>query len=168
MAVVRIEVDSLTAKVFSPYAPERVEVIKSIPGRQWSGDGKFWRIPVTQVPALKVALEVIGDQVVIVGQTEQPPRQSGDDGEARRLRAENTRLERENGRLRQEAQRLRNEAAARKSNWAETLLSKLGPEQAERAYKRLASVLHPDVGGPDELMRDLNVAHDLLGSRGWR
>lgn len=169
MALVRIEVDGLTARVFSPYDPQRVEVIKSIPGRHWDKDGKCWVVPTVQVPGIKVALEAIGDTVLIVGAAEPPPRQrQADDGEVRILKDANRRLERDLARLRQENQRLRSETAARGGSWAETLLRKLTPEQAEKAYKKLATVLHPDVGGSAELMRDLNVAHDLLGEKSWR
>lgn len=46
--------------------------------------------------------------------------------------------------------------------WAETLLTRLSPEQADKAYKALSRVLHPDAGGDAELMQQLNRARDVL------
>lgn len=167
MALVRIEIDGFTAKVYSSYDPGRVDIIKSIPGRRWDKDGKFWEIPTGQVPSLKVALEAIGDAIVISGQAEQPPR--SDDGEVRRLREENQRLQRDKQRIEQQIIRMRNEAAAANGrNWAEQLLGACDPDLADKVFKRLTAVLHPDAGGHDELMKQLNVARDLLNARSYR
>lgn len=170
MALVRIEIAESTAEVYSPYGPERLEVIKSIPGRRWDKDGRFWEIPTTRVPSLKAALEAIGDSVVIAGSGERPPPQhdaGAGDAELRRLEAANRVLEREKQHLEQQVVRMRNEAAASDHNWAEQLLGKLSPEQSDKAYKALTKVLHPDAGGDNNLMRDLNVARDSMSARAW-
>jgi hypothetical protein len=176
VALVRIEVDTFDAEVYSPYNPERVEIIRTIPGRSWDKEAKFWSIPANQVPSLVIALQAFGDTVQIhqrpPGDRTPPPGGGRDTSylelKLRLAKEQNRDLLRENQRLRQEGQRARNESSARRSNWAEDLLSKLSPEQAKQAYRKLALVLHPDVGGPPDLMRDLNVANDLLGERSWR
>jgi hypothetical protein len=172
MALVRIEVAGFEARIYSPFSAERVELIKTIPYRTWDKEGKCWRIPVAQVPSLTIALQGIGDRVQI---NQAPPESGpppagggggpGDQARLRRLEKANTELKRENQRLNQELIRRRNEQSAQRSSWAEHLLIKLSPDQAEKAYKKLALVLHPDVGGDNGLMRDLNVAFDLLGRR---
>lgn len=167
MALVRIEVDGTEAHVYSPYHPDRIEVIKTIPGRSWDKEGKFWTIPTYQVPSLVVALQTIGDQVQINQKPDRPP-PPADSGKLRKAQEQIHALETENRRLRRDLQRAGSEASATRHNWAYDLLAKLDPEQAEKAYKRLAGVLHPDAGGPSDLMRDLNVARDLLGERSWR
>ncbi|HZN75693.1 MAG TPA: hypothetical protein VFC00_29020 [Micromonosporaceae bacterium] len=168
MALVRIQVIGLVAEVFSPYDPDRIEVIKTVPGRRWDKTGRFWEIPTAQVPALKLSLETNGDKVVIVGLVSDPPprQRASDDSEVRRLRAEKQRLEQESGRLRQEVQRLRNEAAARGHSWAGQLLDQCPPALAEKVFKALTRVLHPDAGGDNDLQRDLNVARDRQGT--WK
>lgn len=48
-------------------------------------------------------------------------------------------------------------------NWAESTLTTVGkvsPDLMERAFKALAKVLHPDVGGDTRLMQTLNDAHE--------
>lgn len=156
MTDVRIEVTGQFANVYSAYDELRLSLIKELTYRKWSKTAKCWVIQASQVDTLKWKLETSGDTVLVTypgGPT--PP---ASDDELRRvllrLQAENTRL--------------RNEAAARKGNWAETLLSQCSPELAEKVFKRLTPVLHPDTGGTHELMRDLNVARDLLAERSPR
>jgi hypothetical protein len=171
MALVRIEVAGFEARVYSPFSAERVEIIKTIPYRTWDKEDKCWRIPWAQVASLTIALQGIGDRVQIhQAPPESGPPPAGDSGPGdqarlRQLEKANTELRRENQRLNQELIRRRNEQSAQRSSWAENLLVKLSPDQAEKAYRKLALVLHPDVGGDNDLMRDLNVAFDLLGHR---
>lgn len=148
MALVRIEVNGGLAEVHSPYDPDRIEVIRTIPGRVWNKDGKFWTIPASRVASLRAALEAYGDQVQVHSAS------SPDD-------ATIARLEREKQRLQQEIIRLKNSQAATAQSWAEQLLGKLTPEQADKAYKALSRVLHPDVGGDTRLMQQLNAARSL-------
>jgi hypothetical protein len=153
---VRIEVTGQFANVYSAYDELRLSIIRELRVRRWSKTAKCWVIEASQVDALKYKLEISGDTVLVTypaGPT--PP--AGDDELRRvllRLQAENTRL--------------RNEAAARNGNWAEVLLGQCSPELAEKVHRQLTRALHPDVGGSHELMRDLNVARDLLGERGRR
>lgn len=166
MSRVRIEMHGLNARVFSPYSEERVEILRSLPSRRWVGEGKYWEIPASYIEQLKDDLTAFGDEVVVTG----APPPSGGDAIAKLLQRI-TGLEGERNRLAQENARLRREdntRAASSASWAEHLLRNLSPEQAELAHKRLASVLHPDVGGSAELMRDLNVARDTLAGRNVR
>lgn len=150
MARVRIEVGPVVAEVHSPYDAARVETIKSIPGRTWDKDGKFWKIPSGRVPSLVAALQSNGDHVQVVGMAPPPPSAESD--------AIIARLEREKQRLQQEVIRLKNAQAAKEQNWAEQLLGTLDAEQAEKAYRALSRVLHPDMGGDTALMQQLNAA----------
>mgnify|MGYP001597717585 CR=1 FL=1 len=50
----------------------------------------------------------------------------------------------------------------RESDWAEQLLARCDPELADKVFRALTKVLHPDVGGSPTLMRDLNVARDRV------
>lgn len=49
--------------------------------------------------------------------------------------------------------------------WADQLLGALNPDVATAAYKALARVLHPDVGGSTEVMKVLNAARDRTSQR---
>ena len=167
MALVRIETDTIEARVYSPYSPERVQVIKTIPGRVWDKDGKYWSIPVEQVPSLVVALRQIGDTVQVHNTpVDQPPPGNSRlvelEAKLRAVKEHNRDLANENAQLRRDLIRARQEIAAKKSSWAEELLSQLSPDQQKQVYRKLSTVLHPDVGGSHELMRDLNMANDLL------
>jgi len=46
------------------------------------------------------------------------------------------------------------------SNPYVAVFESLDPSLAEKTYRRLASVLHPDVGGSEEAMKQLNMAWD--------
>ena len=49
-------------------------------------------------------------------------------------------------------------APANSNPWI-TILSQLNPTQVEELYRRAAMVLHPDKGGPVEVMAQLNTAY---------
>ncbi len=49
--------------------------------------------------------------------------------------------------------------------WADGLFTALNPALAEKAYKALVRVIHPDVGGSTEAMKQLNAARDRHGQR---
>jgi hypothetical protein len=154
VALVRIEVGPVVAEVHSGYDPARIEIIKSIPGRTWDKDGKFWKIPTSRVGSLKAALEANGDQVQVIGGVAQ--------GRSAESDAIIARLEREKQRLQQENIRLKNAQASSAQSWAEQLLCRLDPEQSEKAYRALSRILHPDVGGNTALMQQLNARRDLM------
>lgn len=170
VATVLVFDDGVIAKVHSPYDRNRVDVIKAMPARSWDSATKTWTIPSIYVGTLKVALEAIGDAVVVTGRPAAAPGDSArHEADRRSWNAERTRLERDRQRLQQEVNRLRSTAAAASGqDWAEQLLGKLTPEQADKAYRALVRVLHPDVGGDHRLMQQLNVARDLYSARSGR
>jgi hypothetical protein len=49
--------------------------------------------------------------------------------------------------------------------WAIDLLSACSPELADNVYRQLSRALHPDVGGDEVLMKELNMARDALKGR---
>jgi len=50
------------------------------------------------------------------------------------------------------------------SPWAEQLFAAVGPDRAESVFKALTRVLHPDVGGDTELMKELNAAREKVAA----
>lgn len=155
MPTVRIEVDHDIGKVYSPWGEQRVATIKRMPDRVWRDDGRYWEVPARGIPALKKALEADGDSVIVTTH----------DAERKRWDAERKQLEVERQRLQQEVIGLKSKAAAGTRTWAEELLGRLTPEQADQVFKALTRVLHPDVGGNGGLMKQLNVARDFLSTR---
>jgi hypothetical protein len=43
-------------------------------------------------------------------------------------------------------------------NWAEAMFAAVGPELYDKAHRAMARVVHPDIGGSDQLMKELNAA----------
>lgn len=50
----------------------------------------------------------------------------------------------------------------REDGWAEALFAAVGPAWADAVFRALTRVLHPDVGGDADLMRDLLDARDHM------
>lgn len=160
MANVHIDINGEVAKVYSPYSPERVEIIKNLPTRLWSKTEKCWAFPAAYVDRLAAALTAFGDTVTITGTR---PTTSTNNT---RTGGTTTALERENQRLRQEIIRLKNQLAdATRANWAEELLRRCDKELGDKVYKALSRTVHPDVGGNTQLMQQLNAARDTTGGR---
>lgn len=138
--LVRILVAEPDAIVRSPFAAK--DVIKSMPVRRWDPDQKAWVIPAGDVPELKTALEAAGFRVLI---TEGPKR------------------EKQQRQERRYEPPPRNTHSANGKSWAESMFLALNPALAEKAYKQLIRVLHPDAGGSEDAMKILNVARDRWG-----
>lgn len=49
------------------------------------------------------------------------------------------------------------------AGWAEALFGAVGPSRADAVYRSLSRVLHPDVGGSNQLMGQLNAARQRCG-----
>ncbi len=133
MALVRMIVEDGKAKVFSPF--EAKDLVKSMPTRSWSAADKAWVIPAEDVDDLKDLLEASGYRVLITHKQAKQERRS--EPPPRQARTGRT--------------------------WADDLLTSLSPELAERAFKALTRVLHPDIGGSTEAMQILNAARDRSG-----
>lgn len=135
MPVVRIKVEQTDAKVFSPF--ECRDLIKSMPVRSWSSTGKYWSIPVHDVDDLQAALEEAGYHVVVIREAQQQ---------------------------RQQYEPLSNNGQSSGGTWADDMFITLGPQLADKAYKALVKVVHPDLGGSTHAMQVLNAARDRHGS----
>lgn len=133
-AVTRIVVTGREARVYTPY--ELREVVKSFPGRRWDPEGKCWIVARAQVWELADALRVAGTRPYITEPNGQP--YGHGDG-------------------------ARSEPRRPREDWAVLLLDTVGPDRAERVFKALSKVLHPDVGGDHQLMRELVAARDRRG-----
>lgn len=105
------------------------EIPKTFPGRRWDSVGKCWRVGREHLDALADALRAAGCTVYVVGAPD-PRNGQGQHGER----------------------------STPGADWADRLLDAVGPQRAERAYKALVKVLHPDAGGDNRLMQELNDA----------
>jgi hypothetical protein len=136
MTTVRIERQGTgmfaEARVLFPYNAHLVDLIRSVPGRYWNSDDRFWTIPVGEVNATARMFAGAGADVTVDGRPytehqtkEPPPRQpppSGDEIDA--------------------------------------LFRRLPVQLRTPAFRALAKVLHPDIGGDPGLMRSLITAHE--------
>lgn len=148
---IRIEKHDYNAHVYFNYDETVVRIIKTVPGKAWDKLEKRWTIPASQVQVLKNTLESYGYQVSVTGDQDDGPSRLDLLLEVRRLRRENQRLE--------------SEKSARGADWADQLMNRCSPELAEKVFRALTRVLHPDGGGDSTLQRDLNVARDRTGVR---
>jgi hypothetical protein len=130
--------------IYSPYDPARVEVIRQISYRKWVADRKCWRIPSVSLGAAIKLLNEFGDSVTVhylCGTTQEHAPGS-----------------------RQEKTQSKTQSASNKG-WAMELLSACSPQLADNVYRQLSRALHPDVGGDEVLMKELNMARDALKGR---
>lgn len=135
---VLVEVDRLVTKVYTPYDPAFVALVKTqVPGRRWSPTGRFWYAPTSATPSLKdVAVAYFGYPVV----------------EVVNCRRERTRKRRE---------RTRKQADARtttRATWADHLFDGLPARLHQPVHRALVKVVHPDHGGDHEAAVALNTA----------
>ncbi|MFI6477384.1 hypothetical protein ACIBH1_05590 [Nonomuraea sp. NPDC050663] len=133
MPLVRIVVDGSEALVRSPF--EAKDLIKSMPDRKWSPADKAWVIPADDVVDLQAVLSASGYQVIVTHKQK-----------AKQERREQPRTGRSTN-----------------QTWADLMLASLTPDLAEKAFKALTRVLHPDIGGSTEAMQILNAARDRAG-----
>lgn len=56
--------------------------------------------------------------------------------------------------------------ASSKVNVFEQLFKRITPQYADRIYKSLAKVVHPDLGGDADLMKQLNEAYQMVPLHG--
>jgi hypothetical protein len=132
----RIVIDGDTAMCFTPYRLR--EIVKSFPGRKWDATLRAWLVPVVLADELADALRHAGETVFVTG-TGGARWQSGRTDHGHRDTPGAT--------------------------WAHRLLDAVGDDRAERVFKALAHVLHPDVAGGDtQLMQQLNEARDRVMS----
>lgn len=164
MTTVRIQTGPAEARIYFPYDQAIIDAVKTIPGRRYvdgGPNGKFWSVPTFQAEAARDLLTSMGHTVLYDGTSASPT----SDATMGRLRAEMTALQVRNRQLVQENQRLKREAEAKQGDWATSLLRRCPPELEEKVFRALTRVLHPDTGGDNDLMRDLNVARDRLAQR---
>lgn len=175
MSTVRIEVEGDTARLYSDYSQERIDVIKTIPGRMFHSDApKHWSVPAAQTESLLRALEAFGDQVLVQG-APQPTNHHDDplfgpkcdhrglERERDQLRIQVTKLEAECRSAKAEATKLRSARKTSRDDWAVQLLSGCDPALSTKVFRALARTLHPDTGGNATLMQQLNAARDVVG-----
>lgn len=132
---VHIEVGRLDAKVHSPF--EAKDLIKDLPRswRAWSQAEKCWIVQLHAVDALVSELSAAGFTV-------RTTREAGSNSNYRRSTPPPPRAERN------------------ADTWADSMYKALGKELADKAYKALLPVLHPDRGGATAPMQHLNAARD--------
>jgi hypothetical protein len=131
----RIVVEESVARVYTPYALR--EIVKSFPGRRWDPDAKCWIVLCSQVWELADALRVAGSPPFVTGPNGQPYRRHERAG--------------------------RTQPRHPREGWADLLLDTVGADRVEKVFKALSKVLHPDVGGDAQLMRELLAARERRG-----
>ncbi|MDX2552782.1 hypothetical protein [Streptomyces stelliscabiei] len=129
---VHIQVGRFDAKVHSPF--EAKDYIKDLPRtwRHWDKAEKCWVVELYAVDTLVSALSAAGFTV----RTTRPA------GSSYEYNAPPPRAERT------------------KETWADSMYKALGKDLADKAYKALVPVLHPDRGGDTVCMQQLNAARD--------
>lgn len=110
---------------------EAKDVIKALPTRRWDKAEKCWVIPNTDIPLLQMTLQSAGFVTWVVDD----PTGSGNPGGSSSAKGTGT--------------------------WADRMFAELEPPLAEKAFKALLRVLHPDVGGSTTAMKALNSARDM-------
>lgn len=132
MTVVHIEVGRSDAKVHSPF--DAKDIIKELPRtwRAWDKAEKCWLIQLFAIDTLTESLHAAGFTV----------RTTHDAGARQRYSEPPPR------------------AGRNTSTWADSMYQALGKELADKAYKALVPVLHPDRGGDTVCMQQLNAARD--------
>ncbi|GAA2108859.1 hypothetical protein [Streptomyces synnematoformans] len=133
MSTVHIEIGTTEAKVHSPF--EAKDAIKTLPQgwRRWDKEAKCWIIPHLAVDELTRTLQSEGFTV----RTSRPAgRPRGRDGWPRAG------------------------TFGGSGTWADAMYAALGLELADKAYRALLPVLHPDRGGDTAHMQHLNAARD--------
>ena len=129
--------------IYSPYDADRVAVIRQIHFRRWVAEKKCWRIPSNSLASAIKLLNEFGDSVTVhysCGRTSE---------HAPGARRENP----------------QSKSAPSSKGWAMELLSACSPQLADNVYRQLSRALHPDVGGNEVLMKELNMARDALKGR---
>jgi hypothetical protein len=129
---VHIQVGRSDAKVHSPF--EAKEIIKDLPRtwRAWDKEEKCWLVQLFAVDSLSNSLRAAGFTV----------RTTHDAGARHHSSAPPPRAERN------------------PDTWADSMYKALGKDLADKAYKALLPVLHPDRGGATVPMQQLNAARD--------
>lgn len=129
---VHIQVGRFDAKVHSPF--EAKDLIKDLPRtwRAWDKAEKCWVVELYAVDTLTSALRAAGFTV----------RTTHDTGGRQQHSAPPPRAERN------------------ADTWADSMYKALGKDLADKAYKALLPVLHPDRGGATVPMQHLNAARD--------
>jgi hypothetical protein len=127
---VHIQVGAFEATVHSPF--EAKDIIKDLPHswRAWDKTEKCWTVQLHALDTLTSSLRVAGFTVLTTHGT-------GSKRSASTPRAERN-----------------------KDTWADSMYIALGKDLADRAYKALLPVLHPDRGGATVPMQQLNAARD--------
>ncbi|MEU1559481.1 hypothetical protein ABZ504_03045 [Streptomyces mirabilis] len=129
---VHIQVGRFDAKVHSPF--EAKDYIKDLPRtwRAWDKAEKCWVVELYAVDTLTATLRLAGFAV----------RTTHDTGARQQHSPPPPRTERN------------------ADTWADSMYKALGKELADKAYKALLPVLHPDRGGATVPMQQLNAARD--------
>jgi hypothetical protein len=129
----RIIVDGESAAISFPFDQVLIDLVKTIPGRQWVKAEKVWRIPRINVDWAADALRAAGETVFVT----RPDGSAWTSGKS-----------------------THGSRGTPHASWAANLLEAVGPELADATYRAMARVLHPDIGGDPRRMQELNDAMD--------
>jgi hypothetical protein len=136
-AVIRITTHGHDARVEFPFDDEARLVIRTIPGRRWEPEGRYWVINKALIDLVAKRFTDASFPVTVDGVPWQPPAASSSPPPPR------------NG----------------SRPPIDAFLCSVPPHLVEPVYKALVKVLHPDHEGDLALMQALNAVHDRLRSR---
>ena len=138
MATVTFEFDGFEFDyiVRFAYDPRLVDLIKTVPRyyRSWNPTLRQWRVSVVYARTLANSMRQLGCTVVGLDQHERERADPPPHSHGRTPR----------------------------HNTFDLLFERVGHHRAEPVFRALTRVLHPDVGGDTELMKELNNARDRL------
>lgn len=147
---VRLSRGKLQTVIQFKYDAELVDLVKSYDGREYNPDNRSWTIYNSDVINFIEEASELGFSCKDVTADDYVKRE-------RQQRQERQYQQRNHNRS--------NSAPPRSygvgNDWACQLFAAVGPELTDKAYKVMSRVVHPDVGGCEDLMKQLNSAYDL-------
>ena len=122
------------------YNAELVDLVKSYDGREYNPDNRTWTIYNSDVDDFIAEAGKLGFKC-----TDRPSydyRSSGNsNNSARPPRSSN---------------------GSSNSKWADNLFAAVGPDLVDKTYKVMSRVVHPDIGGNEELFKQLESAYSRI------
>lgn len=150
---VRLSRGKLQTVIQFNYNAELVDLVKSYDGREYNPDNRTWTIYNSDVIDFIKEASKLGFSC----------KDAADDDYDYAKRERQYRQQREQSYYTNNAN---SGPPPRRSSgvgndWACQLFVAVGPELTDKAYKVMSRVVHPDVGGSEDLMKQLNSAYDL-------
>jgi hypothetical protein len=176
--------------VWFRFDPEVVALLKRVAAdaRSYDDDTKLWFIEPDTLDGLVKSLRAQGHTVEFSGnvytdgggharskgsyqQRQRRREQAAADREERRRQWEQRRQEQQRGyhHTGHTGQHRQTPPGGQTQNWAEVLLTAVGPERADAVFRAVSRIVHPDTENGDAgLMRELIAARDRMAAKATR